>query len=143
MSAELFAQIDAQHQEAQAAEERAVAVMQRMKQVPGLTTLVDRLPRAYGEPPNPYKREHKNLTVIGVLERSDPALAHYLAAQAGVGVTAPDYSKQAQEAERAASIERVRQETERLAAVNAQRRQMREQAAMAGVSLATGRRLGS
>ncbi|MCP9776211.1 hypothetical protein [Cyanobium sp. WAJ14-Wanaka] len=138
----LDAEIDGQHSAAQAAEDRAVAVMQRMKAIPGLTTLVDRMPRKFGQAPNPYAAGCRNLTVAGVLEKSDPALAQYLATQAGTSINAPDYAAKAQAEAQAAAVERMRKETERLAAENELRRRARERAAMAGVQLLTGRWLG-
>ena len=61
------AEIDAQHRAAQAAEDRAVQVMSRMRAIPGLTTLVDKLPRRFGEPPNPWADGTRNLTVQALL----------------------------------------------------------------------------
>jgi hypothetical protein len=135
-------EIDAQHRAVQAAEDRAVAVMQRMKAIPGLTTLVDKMPRRFGEPPNPYAAGSRNLTVTGVLEKADPALAQYLAHQAGTSINAPDYAAKAQAEAKAAEIERMRQTTERAAAENELRRRARERAALAGVHMHNNRRLG-
>lgn len=139
---DLDATIDRQHAVAQAAEESAVAVLERMRKIPGLTTLVDQLPRRFGQPPNPYTAGSRNLTAVGLLERNDPALAHHLATLAGTSISAPNYAAKAEAEWRAASAERMRQETERLAAENELRRRARERAAMAGVSMLTGRRLG-
>jgi hypothetical protein len=143
MTAHFDTEIDKQHAEAQAAEDRAVAVIQRMHRIPGLTSLVDRMPRKFGEPPNPYRAGSRNLTIAGVLEKADPALAHYLATQAGTTITAPDYKAQAEAEARAAAAERIRQETERLAAENELKRRARESAALQGINLLTNRRLGS
>lgn len=135
-------EIDQQHAAAQAAEDRAVAVIERMRKIPGLTTLVDRMPRRFGQPPNPYAAGSRNLTATGLLERHDPALAQHLATLAGTSIGAPDYAAKAEAEARAAAAERMRKETERLAAENELRRRARDRAAMAGVSLVTGRRLG-
>jgi len=62
-------EIDAQHRAAQAAEDRAAAVTQRMRAIPGLTTLADKLPRRFGEPPNPWAGGTRNLTVQSLLKR--------------------------------------------------------------------------
>lgn len=122
-------EIDSLHRAAQAAEDRAVAVMQRMKAIPGLTTLVDKMPRRFGEPPNPYAAGNRSLTVTGVLEKSDPALAQYLAQQAGTSINAPDYRAKAEAEAKAAEVERMRQATER--------------AALAGVHMHNNRRFGT
>lgn len=142
MTTHIDTEIDRQHAEAHSAEERAVAIMQRMKAIPGLTTLVDRMPRRFGEPPNPYAAGNRNLTVTGVLERSDPALAQYLARAAGTSINAPDYAAKAEAEAKAAEVERMRQATERAAAENELRRRARERAALAGVQPLTGRRYG-
>lgn len=135
-------EIDQQHAQAQAAEDRAVAALERMRRIPGLTTLVDRLPRRFGQAPNPYATGSRNLTVAGLLERHDPALAHHLATLAGTTITAPDYAAKAQAEARAAAADRMRNETERLAAENELRQRARERASIAGISMLTGRRLG-
>jgi hypothetical protein len=135
-------EIDAQHRQAQDAETRAVQVLERMRQIPGLTTLVDKMPRKFGQAPNPYAPGSRNLTAAGLLERHDPALAHHLATLVGTSISAPDYAAKAQAEERAAAAQRLQQETERLQAENELRRRARERAAIAGVSTLTGRRLG-
>lgn len=135
-------EIDQQHAAAQAAEDRALAVMERMRRISGLAELVDRMPRRFGEAPNPYVAGSRNMTATGLLERHDPALAQHLATLAGTSIAAPDYAAKAQAEWRAASAERMRKETERLAAENEMLRRARERAAMAGVSMLTGRRLG-
>jgi nucleotide-binding universal stress UspA family protein len=135
-------EIDQQHAAAQAAEDRAVAVIERMRRITGLATVVDKMPRRFGQPPNPYAAGSRNLTAAGLLERHDPALAQHLATLAGTSINAPNYAAKAEAEERAAAAERMRQETERLAAENELRRRARDRAAMAGVSMLTGRRLG-
>jgi len=142
MTTHLDTEIDRQHAEAQAAEERAVAIMQRMKAIPGLTTLVDKLPRRFGEPPNPYVAGNRNMTVSGVLEKADPALAQYLAKAAGTSINAPDYAAKAQAEAKAAEIERMRQATERAKAENELMRRAMDRAALAGINSLTGRRYG-
>jgi len=135
-------EIDAQHRQAQDAEDRAVAVMQRMKAIPGLTTLVDKMPRRFGQAPNPYAANSRNLTVTGVLEKADPALAQWLAQQAGTSISAPDYAAKAQAEAKAAEIERMRQATERAKADNQLMRRALDRAALAGINSLTGRRMG-
>jgi len=136
-------EIDAQHRAAQAAEDRAVAIMQRMKAIPGLTTLVDKLPRRFGEPPNPWAEGTKNLTVQGLLERNDPALAAWLAKAAGSSVSLPDYQRQAAAEARAEAAERMRQATEQMAAERIYHQGQRDRAAAAGINIHTNRRYGS
>jgi hypothetical protein len=138
----LDAEIDQQHASAQAAEDRALAVMERMRRISGLADLVDRMPRRFGEAPNPYAAGSRNMTATGLLERHDPALAQHLATLAGTSIKAPDYAAKAEAEARAAAAERMRKETERLAAENELMRRGRERAATAGVSSLTGRRLG-
>lgn len=135
-------EIDQQHRQAQAAEDRAVAVIERMRRIPGLTTVVDKMPRRFGQPPNPYAVGSRNLTAAGLLERHDPALAQHLATLAGTSISAPNYAAKAEAEAKAAEIERMRQATERAAAENELHRRARERAAIAGVSMLTGRRLG-
>jgi hypothetical protein len=135
-------EIDKQHRQAQDAESRAVAAIERMRQIPGLTTLVDLMPRKFGQPPNPYTAGSRNLTAAGLLERHDPALAQHLATLAGTSINAPNYAAKAEAEAKAAEVERMRQATARAAAENELHRRARERASLAGVSLATGRRLG-
>jgi len=135
-------EIDQQHKAAQAAEDRAVAVIERMRRIGGLTTLVDLMPRRFGQPPNPYSAGSRNLTAAGLLERHDPALAQHLATLAGTSINAPNYAAKAEAEAKAAEIERMRQATERAAAENELHRRARERASLAGVQMLTGRRLG-
>jgi hypothetical protein len=135
-------EIDKQHRQAQDAEGRAVAAIERMRQIPGMTTLVDKMPRRFGQAPNPYAPGSRNMTAAGLLERHDPALAHHLATLAGATIGAPDYAAKAKAEARAAEAERMRQATERAAAENELRRRALERASLAGVQMLTGRRLG-
>jgi hypothetical protein len=135
-------EIDKQHRQAQDAESRAVAAIERMRQIPGMTTLVDKMPRKFGQPPNPYSAGSRNLTAAGLLERHDPALAQHLATLAGTSINAPNYAAKAEAEAKTAEIERMRQATERAAAENELHRRARERASLAGVQMLTGRRLG-
>ena len=135
-------EIDKAHRQAQDAESRAVVAMERMRQIPGMTTIVDKMPRRFGQAPNPYAPGSRNLTAAGLLERHDPALAHHLATLVGATIGAPDYAAKAQAEAKAAEIDRMRQATERLAAENELHRRARERASLAGVQMLTGRRLG-
>ncbi len=135
-------EIDKQHRQAQDAESRAVAAIERMRQIPGMTTLVDKMPRKFGQPPNPYSAGSRNLTAAGLLERHDPALAQHLATLAGTSINAPNYAAKAEAEAKAAEVERMRQATARAAAENELHRRARERASLAGVQMLTGRRLG-
>ena len=134
----LDARIDADHRKASAAEDDVRAIVSRMAKIEGLARFLASGRREHGEVPNPYKTN--NLTAIGLLERNDPALASYLAAAVGRGVTAPDYSRQEAEAERQSQIERMKQATADLASQNAASRLQRERASIAGINHLTGRR---
>lgn len=140
MTTHFDAEIDQQHAAAQAAEDRAVAVIERMRRIPGLTSLIDRLPRKFGEPPNPYKAGSRNLTVAGLLEVSDPALANYLATLAGTTITAPDYTAKAEAEAREAAAQRLQLATEQLRQQNIQAKVHRERLQALGVDAAGRRR---
>ena len=134
----LDALIDSQHRAAQAAEDDARAVIERMAKIEGMDRFLALGRREHGQVPNPYRVQ--NLTAIGLLERHDPALASYLAAAAGRGVTPPDYSRLAAEEERKQQVERMKAATAELANANANARLQRERADLAGVNHFTGRR---
>ena len=135
-------EIDKAHRQAQDAESRAVVAMERMRQIPGMTTIVDKMPRRFGQAPNPYAPGSSNLTAASMLERHDPALAHHLATLVGATIGAPDYAAKAKAEAKAAEVERMRQATARAAAENELHRRARERASLAGVQMLTGRRLG-
>jgi hypothetical protein len=135
---DLDARIDADHRKAAAAEDDARAIVTRMAKIEGMDRFLASGRREHGEVPNPYRVG--NLTAIGLLERNDPALASYLAAAVGRGVTAPDYSRLEAEAQRQQQVERMQQATADLAARNANARLQRERASIAGVNHLTGRR---
>ena len=133
----LDVQIDSQHRAAQVAETEAQQLMTRMRQIPGLERFLASGRREYGQVPNPYKTS--NLTACALLEMHDAALAAYLAAAAGNGTSASDYSRQVAEARRQLQVERMKQATVDLAASNANARLQRERASIAGVNHLTGR----
>jgi hypothetical protein len=135
----LDARIDADHRKAAAAEDDARAIVARMAKIKGMDRFLASGRREHGQVPNPYKGAG-NLTAIGLLERNDPALASYLAAAAGRGVSAPDYGRLEAEAERQQQIQRLQQATADLAASNANARLQRERADLAGIHPITGRR---
>jgi hypothetical protein len=134
----LDARIDADHRKAAAAEDDARAIVSRMAKIEGMDRFLASGRREHGEVPNPYRVG--NLTAIGLLERHDPALASHLAAAAGRGVSAPDYGRLEAEAERAASIQRMREKTAELQATNAARRQHLDRAFIVGVDPVSGLR---
>jgi hypothetical protein len=115
---DLDTMIDAQHRQAQAAEDQAVQVVQRMRRIEGIAELVDKMPRRFGQAPNPYAAGSRNLTVSGMLERHDPALAQWLANQAGASVAAPDYAAKAEAEARADAVDRLRVATEQCRLAN-------------------------
>jgi hypothetical protein len=134
----LDALIDSQHRAAQAAEDDARAIVARMAKIEGMDRFLASGRREHGEVPNPFRTN--NLTACALLERHDPALASHLAAAVGRGVSAPDYGRLEAEAEREASIQRMRDKTAELQAANAARRQHLDRAFVVGVSPTTGRR---
>lgn len=134
----LDARIDADHRKAAAAEDDARAIVSRMAKIEGMDRFLASGRREHGQVPNPYRVG--NLTAIGLLERHDPALASYLAAAAGKGTAAPDYSRLEAEAERQQQIQRMQAATADLAASNANARLQRERADLAGVNHITGHR---
>ena len=136
---DIDARIDADHRKAAAAEDDARAAIERMQQIPGMDRFLASGRRTHGQVPNPY-RGAGNLTAIGLLERHDPALASYLAAAAGKGTSAPDYSRLAAEEERKQQIQRMQAATADLAASNANARLQRERADLAGIHPVTGHR---
>ena len=135
---DIDARIDADHRRAAAAEDDARAIVARMAKIEGMDRFLASGRREHGQVPNPYRVG--NLTAIGLLERHDPALASYLAAAAGKGTTAPDYSRLEAEAERQQQIQRMQAATADLAASNANARLQRERSDLAGVNHITGHR---
>ena len=94
-------QIDAAHAEAERVEADARAVEARIVAAGGIPPL-----RRYGRPIDP-RDVAKNLTLVSILNRKDPALASWLGVQSG------SYVREAQEREqRAAQVERMQQLTE-------------------------------
>lgn len=124
-------QLNQQIQQAEARERDARQVEHRLQKLnlpPGSIK-----GRSYGERP-----KVEGLTARALVARHDPALAMLL----GMPVPRPSYEQQEADAIRQLQADRMRLETEQLKARNRQAQSHREQAAIAGVSLATGRRLG-
>lgn len=122
--------IDEQHRAAEQAEERAREVHNRLRMVPGLDAWLSRHKRHYGMAPNPWR--DGNLSAQALIQRSDPALAHFLARDAGKGIGAPDYAKREAEERRNAQLRAMESATEQLRQRNAARRHQQEQQAKFG-----------
>jgi hypothetical protein len=108
--------IDKEHANAQRAEDDARAVIARLHKVPGisgwLATAQKR--RRNGEEPNPWREA--NLSAQALIQKADPALAHFLAGRAGQALHAPDYDRQEAERKRAESLHRMQTQTEEMKA---------------------------
>jgi hypothetical protein len=131
--------IDAAHRQAADAEVEAKAVVERMGKIPGLERFLASSRREFGAIPNPYKGAG-NLTAQALLELHDAPLAQFLAKQVGRGISAPDYGRLEAEAEREASIQRMRDKTAELQAANAAHRQHLDRAFIVGVDPISGHR---
>jgi hypothetical protein len=131
MDLPLDQRIDAAHAEAERAENEARQVEARIVAAGGIPPK-----RQYGRPVDP-EAVRKNLTLVSVLNRRDPALASYL----GVG---SDYHRRQQQEREAAALraQAMQLQTEQLRAANAEAQRQREWAQLNGRSALTGRRLG-
>lgn len=125
MMTDLDTLIDEQHRAAERAEERAVQVHARLRLVPGLDSWLSRHKRSYGTAANPWR--DGNLTAQGLIQRSDPALAHFLAREAGKSILAPDYNADAARERRNAEARAMEKATEVMRQRNAARRAQRQQ----------------
>ena len=130
MDLPLDQRIDAAHAEAERAENEARQVESRIVAAGGIPPK-----RQYGRPVDP-EAVRKNLTLVSVLNRRDPALASYL----GVG---SDYHRRQQQEREAAALrtQAMQLQTEQLRAANAEAQRQREWAQLNGRSALTGRRL--
>jgi hypothetical protein len=130
MDLPLDQRIDAAHAEAERAENEARQVEARIVAAGGIPPK-----RQYGRPVDP-EAVRKNLTLVSVLNRRDPALASYL----GVGT---DYHRRRDEddAARAMQSQALQMQTEQLRSANAEAQRQREWAQLNGRSALTGRRL--
>lgn len=127
---DLDARIDAQHRQAQAAENEAQALLARIRKVPGCGSWA-RSGRKFGDCPNPFSPREGNMTVQGLIIKADPALASFLANKAGVGLPSRD-AELARAAQREASINSLKAETERLRERNQAVRARRQHEAQFG-----------
>ena len=132
MNLTLEQQIEAAHSEAERIEQDARAIEARIVRAGGVP-----LQRQYGRPIDAAAIS-KNLTLRSLIARND----HHLAAYLGVA-TGEHLRRQERSAARAAVAQRMAELTAAARAQNQQAQQHRERAALAGVSLVTGRRLGT
>ena len=131
---DLDSMIDASHRQAEETEQTARQLEARICRIPGADRL---LPvRRYGTPVSPEAIK-RNLSLTALINRTDPALAAYLGVQDG-----SHRRRDEDQAARQLQAQSLAMQTEKLRARNQQAQQQRERAAMAGISTATGRRLG-
>jgi len=130
MNLSLDQQIDAAHSEAERIEADALLIEARIVKAGGIPPR-----RQYGKPLS-TEAIRQNMTLVGLLNKRDPALASFLGIQSG------SYAREAAErAERQAAIERMQALTEQTRQANQAARIHRERAASAGVNPHTGLRL--
>ena len=99
--------IDKQHSDAQRSEDDALRVIARLHKVSGIEGWLSSAQkrRRTGEMPNPWAVA--NLSAQALIQRHDPALAHFLAGRAGQALHAPDYDRQEAERKRAESLHKM------------------------------------
>jgi hypothetical protein len=129
MNYSLDQQIEAAHAEAERIEADAIQLEARIIKAGGVPPR-----RQYGKPVS-AQAIRENLTIVGLINAKDPALASYLGVGTGL------HQKQQQEAaERQAAVERLRQATAQLQQRNQQSQLNRERAAITGINPYTGSR---
>lgn len=130
MNLSLDQQIDAAHSAAERIEADALQIEARIVKAGGIPPR-----RQYGKPVS-TEAIRQSLTLVGLLNKRDPALASFLGIQSG------SYAREAAErAERQAAIERMQQLTEETRQQNQAARVHRERAASAGINPHTRTRL--
>ena len=130
MNLSLDQQIDAAHSEAERIEADALQIEARIVKAGGIPPR-----RQYGKPVS-TEAIRQNMTLVGLLNKRDPALASYLGIQSG------SYAREAAErAERQAAIERMQALTTQTRQQNQAAQLHRERAASAGVNPHTRTRL--
>lgn len=131
---DLDAMIDASHRQVEEVENTARSLEARICRIPG----ADRhLPlRQYGSPVNPADIK-KNLTLRSLISKNDPSLASYLGLQDG-----SHRRREEEEQARILQAERMRMLTESTRQQNQAAQHRRENAALNGFNLNTGRRWG-
>ena len=128
---DLSTSIDAAYQQAEDTENIAIQIEARIIAAGGKPLL-----RQYGNPVDADAIK-QNLTLVSQLNRRDPKLATFLGVQSG-------YQQQLEleQAHAAAASERMATATAELQQKNQQAAAIRQQAALHGFSLTTGRRYG-
>ena len=128
---DLSTSIDAAYQQAEDTENIAIQIEARIIAAGGKPLL-----RQYGKPVDADAIK-QNLTLVSQLNRRDPKLATFLGVQSG-------YQQQLEleQAHAAAASERMATATAELQQKNQQAAAIRQQAALHGFSLTTGRRYG-
>lgn len=127
--------IDRDHAALERAEQDALHLIERLKQIPAAAPLT-RSKRSYGTlgAANPW-HGGGNLTAQAAVTSADPALAGYLARLEGKSLPAPDHSRLQREADRAAAATRLAEATEQMRA----RREARAAAQQAATDPIRGR----
>ena len=129
MTLSLDQQIDAAHSEAERIEADALQVEARIVKAGGIPPR-----RQYGKPVS-AEAIRQNLTLVGLLNAKDPALASFLGIQSGA------YAREQQEREeRQALAERMQQLTEQTRQQNMARQLHRERCDAANINPLTGAR---
>lgn len=104
-------EIEQQHQAMQAAEQAAVAIDQKLRQIPGIEGFM-RTPRPYGTLRNPWATG--NVTAQGAILRADRPLSVWLASKAGKSLPPVDYAERDQQMRETEQMERLLQATDQL-----------------------------
>jgi len=129
---DLDSQIDAQHRQVEEAENQARQIEARIARIPGAARLLPT--RRYGAHVSP-EAIGKNLTLVSLLARHDPALAAFLGCSSG------EHRRREEEAAaRKVAADAMAAKTAELRAQNHAAAVHRERSALAGVSPLTGRR---
>ena len=127
--------IDASHRQAEEAENTARHLEARICRIPGADRHLPR--RGYGKPVDPQAIK-QNLTLRSMIARHDPALASYL------GIASGEHRRNEEEqAIREMQMQRMQMLTQQAREQNQQARNQRENAALNGFNLNTGRRYGT
>lgn len=129
MNLSIDQQIDAAHSAAEQTEAEALQIEARIVRAGGIPPV-----RQYGKPVSAADIA-RNMTLTGLINSRDPALASFLGIQTG-----SHQRRQEEEAARKAAAERLQVQTEALRQQNDQARFQREHAARLGVDPLTGRR---
>jgi hypothetical protein len=131
MHPDLDSRIDAEHGEAERAEQDARKIITRLQMIPGAAAILSRK-RSYGQPPNPWRDGEQNLTAQSAIIRADAALALYLARQAGKSLMAESDAALARQRQRDESVARMQAQTEQMRQRNSGVRLQHERAARFG-----------